>query len=82
METILTHKTVSITEMRDPKKVIEQAGDSPVAILNRNSVVGYFVPNNIVRKREVEYASEAEVLQILQESMEENKEVLEYLRDK
>jgi hypothetical protein len=33
---LLTTKTASLTELRDPKKVIEKAGDKPVAILNRS----------------------------------------------
>ena len=53
MEHLLTHKTVSLTELRDPAKVLEQAGSSPVAVLNRNKVVGYFVPVAAVEDRAV-----------------------------
>lgn len=44
MQKILTKKTVSLTDLRDPKKVLEFAGDEPVAVMNRNKVVGYFIP--------------------------------------
>ena len=43
METLLTNKTISVTELREPRKVIDKAGSQPVAILNRSNVVGYFV---------------------------------------
>lgn len=82
METLLTNKTVSITELRNPKKVIEEAGDDSVAILNRNTVVGYFVPASRVGKKEFRYADSNEVLRVLKESKNDNAEVLEYLRDK
>lgn len=48
MQTILTHKIASITEMHNPEKVIKQAGKSPVAILDNNTVIGYLVPNSVV----------------------------------
>jgi hypothetical protein len=43
MQNLLTNKTASLTELRNPKKVIKQAGGKPVAILNRDGLVGYFV---------------------------------------
>ena len=50
METLLTNKTVSVTELREPRKVIDKAGSKPVAVLNRSNVVGYFVPASAVEK--------------------------------
>ncbi len=46
MEKILSSKTVSLTKLRDPAKALSKAGNSPVAVLNRNNVVGYFVPKS------------------------------------
>jgi antitoxin StbD len=43
MEHLLTH-TASLTELREPKKVLAKAGNEPVAILSRNEVVAYLVP--------------------------------------
>ena len=40
METLLTNKTVSVTELREPRKVIDKAGSQPVAVLNRSNVGG------------------------------------------
>lgn len=82
MERLLTHKTVSLTELRDPAKVLEKAGSSPVAVLNRNKVVGYFVPNSAVERLEFEPATEAEVLSALSQAKPEMQPVLAYLRDK
>ena len=50
METLLTNKTVSVTELREPRKVIDKAGSQPVAVLNRSNVVRYFVPGSTVEK--------------------------------
>jgi antitoxin StbD len=42
---IYANATVSITELRrNPGAVIEEAGDSPVAILNHNRATAYLVP--------------------------------------
>lgn len=82
MEKMLTNKTVSLTELRDPAKVLANAGDSPVAVLNRNKVVGYFVPNSAVNQIDFEMADSAEVQKILKESLEADRAVLDYLKDK
>ena len=48
MQNLLTNKTASLTELRNPKKVIKQAGGKPVAIMNRDRLEGYFVPASAV----------------------------------
>ena len=48
MEILLTSLTASLTELREPNKVIAKAGNQPVAILNRNEAIGYFVPKSAV----------------------------------
>ena len=82
MQHLLTHKTASLTEMRDPAKVLKGAGDSPVAILNRNKVVGYFIPDNAVNILTFEPASDDEVLKTLKSEMNTMAPVLKYLQDK
>jgi antitoxin StbD len=82
MEHLLTHKTVSLTELRDPAKVLEKAGSTPVAVLNRNKVVGYFVPQSVVEPLEFEAATTEEVLGAIQKSWDEMQPVLNYLKDK
>ncbi len=82
MQKILATKTASLTDLRDPMKVIEAAGDSAVAIMNRNKVVGYFVPEARVNKVEYRYATKEEVAQAMSEIKEKTQPVLEYLKDK
>ena len=43
MENLLTPLTASLTELREPNKVIAKAGNQPVAILNRNEAIGYLL---------------------------------------
>jgi len=82
MERTLSNKTVSFTELRDPAKVLKHAGDSPVAILNRNKVVGYFVPKSAVDETIHEIASESDVLQVLQSRKAQDQDIIDYLQDK
>lgn len=82
MQKILTHKTVSLTELRDPAKVLANAGDSPVAVLNRNKVVGYFVPSSVVDDVSFEQADSDEVRKLLLETQNIDQPVLDYLQDK
>ena len=82
MEKILSSKTVSLTELRDPAKVLSKAGDSPVAVLNRNNVVGYFVPKSAIDQISIEYASRSDVEKLLKDNADKHKPVLDYLKDK
>lgn len=82
MENLLTHKTASLTELRDPKKVIENAGDQPVAILNRNQLEGYFVPASAVGKIEFNPAAAGRAASMLKKRHAQLKDTLEYLKDK
>lgn len=82
MENLLTNKTASLTELRDPKKVIENAGDQPVAIFNRNQLEGYFVPASAVGKIEFSQAAVGQAASALKERHTKLKDTLEYLRDK
>ena len=82
MEKMLTNKTVSLTELRDPAKVLANAGDAPVAVLNRNKVVGYFVPKSAVSLGTLETVDHADVLKILVETEKQDQPVLDYLQDK
>jgi len=82
MENMLSNKTVSFTELRDPAKVLAHAGDTPVAILNRNKVVGYFVPLSAVTQVNFEKTNSEQLQKILKESDEEVKPILDYLKDK
>jgi len=82
MQKILTHQSASITELREPNKVIDQAGNEPVAIMNRNIVVGYFVPASKVDTVDLQLASSQDVKKALKKRKKVMKPVNTYLRDK
>ena len=82
METLLTKKTISVTELREPKKVLESAGSQPVAVLNRSNVVGYFVPASAVEKLEIDTATDSQVDELLDSLSPEVHAVNDYLKDK
>ena len=82
MQHLLTNRTASLTELRDPAKILAQAGSAPVAILNRNKVEGYFVPASAVDKITFVAATPEEVAQTLKSRMPALAATLEYLKDK
>ena len=82
METLLTNKTVSVTELREPRKVIDEAGSQPVAVLNRSNVVGYFVPVSAVEKLDFSACETDEVMAALDTLDDNALAVNDYLKDK
>ncbi|WP_020558490.1 hypothetical protein [Thiofilum flexile] len=82
MQTLLTTKTVSMTELREPAKIFSQAGDTPIAILNRNQVVGYFVPISAVEIIPARPAGLEAVKQAFAIQKQRLTPALDYLRDK
>ena len=51
MQTILANYTASITELKkSPTKILEEAGNEPIAILNHNSPSAYLVPSAYYEK--------------------------------
>ena len=83
MATLLTKQIATMTEMREPHKVLERAGGKPVAILKNSQLVGYFVPAEAATGLEGHrYATREEVMEYLERSRERVQPVLDYLRDK
>jgi antitoxin StbD len=82
METLLTSLTASLTELREPNKVIAKAGNQPVAILNRNEAIGYFVPKSAVADIELVHATNLELSEFLDKQLPKIAHVLDYLKDK
>ncbi len=82
MQAILARKTVSMTELREPAKVIAQAGNQPVAIMNRNQVVGYFVPTSAIDPAPAPTVSDDELTTILTKRRPAIAATLKYLEDK
>lgn len=82
MQTLYTNLTASLTELRDPMKVIEKANGKPVAILNRNNVVGYFVPFDTVDNLNPEPLGAGEIQGLYNKRKKTLQPVLDYLKDK
>lgn len=70
-----------MTDMRDPKKVLEFAGDEPVAVMNRDKVVGYFTPENGVADT-VTHVPHARAIASVKDTISEHAKALDYLKDK
>ena len=82
METLLTSLTASLTELREPNKVIARAGNQPVAILNRNEAIGYFVPKSAVADLDVVQASNQQLADFIQKKLPKIEHIIDYLKDK
>lgn len=82
MQKLLTKNTVSLTDLRNPMKVIKEAGNQPVAILNRNKLLGYFVPQEATTINSYTYLSKEAFDQLLKENWGTLEPVLAYLKDK
>jgi antitoxin StbD len=82
MENLLTSLTASLTELREPNKVIARAGNQPVAILNRNEAIGYFVPKSAVVDIELDPASADQVNSFIKNKIAKIDHVIDYLKDK
>ena len=79
---MLTNKTISVTELREPRKVIDKAGSQPVAVLNRSNVVGYFVPASAVEKLDFSACTTDEVMAVLDALNPKALAINDYLKGK
>jgi antitoxin StbD len=82
MQFVMARKVVGMTDLREPKKVLEEAGSDPVAVMNRNDVVGYFVPAAAVNRIVFRDATIEELDAILDSQDELTAEGVAYLKDK
>lgn len=82
METLLTNKIISMTELREPAKVLEKSNGKPVAVMNRNQVVGYFVPVEAIRNVQFKEAGLDKVKAAFNKTKPSIDEVLKYLENK
>lgn len=82
MTRLLTPHIATMTELREPHKVLERANGQPVAILKNSALVGYLVPADAVDREEHRVATLEEVMAHLEESRERVQPVLDYLKDK
>ena len=82
MTELLTRHIATMTEMREPHKVLERANGQPVAILKNSALVGYFVPAEAIGTQEHRYATMEEVMESLARRQAVNQPILDYLKDK
>jgi antitoxin StbD len=82
MTKLLTRHIATMTEMREPHKVLERAGGEPVAILRNSALVGYFVPADAVSGGEHSTATDDVVQALIKQRVKANNPVLSFLRDK
>ena len=81
MARLHTNHICTMTELREPQKVLDRAGGKPVAIMKNSRCVGYLVPEEATLQGEPRYAT-MEVMASLEKRREINDPVLEYLKDK
>ena len=83
MTRLLTTEIATMTEMREPQKVLDRAKGRPVAVMKNSKLVGYFVPAEAVAQPgEHRVATLEKVLASIERRREVNQPVLDYLRDK
>ncbi|MGB0844612.1 MAG: hypothetical protein ACPGVN_07730 [Alphaproteobacteria bacterium] len=82
MNRLLTNQTISITELREPSKVLAEANGKPVAILKNNDCVGYLVPNESIEALSTSYMPDDVFNALFEETLAESQPVLDYLKDK
>ena len=82
MTKLLTTHVATMTEMREPHKVLERSGGKPVAVLKNSALVGYFVPAEALQDIEINVATRGEVIASLKRRKSVNQPVLDYLKDK
>lgn len=83
MARILARHIATMTELRDPQRVLDAAQGEPVAILKNSKVVAYMVPaERVAGAPEHRYATMEEVLESLERRKAVNQPVLDWLRDK
>lgn len=82
MAVLLTRHIASMTEMREPHKVLEKSGGEPVAVLKNSALVGYCVPAEAVCHEPHRTASLEQVTASLKARKAITQPVLDYLKDK
>ena len=82
MARLHTNHICTMTELREPQKVLARAGGKPVAIMKNSKCVGYLVPEDATLDGAPRYATMDEVLASIERRREVNQPVLDYLKDK
>ncbi|MGX0875459.1 antitoxin StbD [Roseovarius sp. MBR-154] len=78
MKRLLTNQICTMTELREPQKVLDAAGGKPVAIMKNSRCIGYLVPEEATLQDEPRHATMA----AFDETRAQAQPVLDYLKDK
>lgn len=82
MTRLLTPQICTMTELREPQKVLDRANGKPVAILKNSALVGYLVPAEAVVEGNHCPATLEEVMAVVERTRAAVQPVLDYLKDK
>jgi len=82
MDHLATSQIASMTDLREPQKVLDRANGRPVAILKNSALVAYLVPAEAVANSQHRYATMDELKDYLERSRDRVQPVLDYLKDK
>lgn len=82
MKRLHTNQICTMTELREPQKVFDQAGGKPVAIMKNSKCIGYLVPEEAALQGAPRYATMDEVMNSMHTRRDANQPVLDYLKDK
>ncbi|MFN3211116.1 MAG: hypothetical protein ACE369_19375 [Roseovarius sp.] len=82
MKRLHTNQICTMTELREPQKVLDRAGGKPVAIMKNSRCVGYLVPEEASLQGEPRHATRDEVMAYVKNSRDRVQPVLDYLKDK
>lgn len=82
MKRIYANQICTMTELREPQKVFDNAGGKPVAIMKNSKCIGYLVPEEATLQEEPRYATMDEVMAYIEESRDRVQPVLDFLKDK
>lgn len=83
MTRLLAKRIASMTELRDPQKVLDAAQGEPVAILKNSKLVAYLVPAERTGDQAGHRAAtREEVMDSLARRRATNQPVLDWLRDR
>lgn len=79
IQKIKANKTASLTDLREPRAIIDSLKDGRVAILDRNNIVAYM--HSADEPQMARYEAGA-VRELFAERKPQVQDVLDYLRDK
>ena len=82
MTRLLTNHICTMTELREPHKVLERSGGKPVAVMKNSKCVAYLVPAEATVEEEPRYATRDEVMDYIKRTRTQTQPVLDYLKDK